>query len=138
MSRFGRGRGAWDETNRVTRVTDRRRLHPDDEGESAAPAADVPNLKPSYVEELEARTRAAEQKVRKCRRVLNSCAATSERDDEDAPALNKAADERAHREKANSLPRCCGVGQSATRDEATESGASAADVAEVFVVRRQF
>ena len=64
MSRFGRGRGAWDEDEpRDIRVTDRRRIHLDDEGDSAAPVADVPNLKPSYVEELEGRTRAAEQKV---------------------------------------------------------------------------
>jgi molecular chaperone GrpE (heat shock protein) len=50
------------------RVTDRRRIQLDDSEEAGAVSLDEsqrvqPNLKPSYVEELEARTKAAEQKL---------------------------------------------------------------------------
>ena len=40
------------------RVTDRRRVYLDDR-EEAKPETEQPSLKPSYVEELEARTKAA-------------------------------------------------------------------------------
>ena len=44
------------------RVTDRRRVYLDDEGaEHVNAETEQPNLKPSYVEELEARTKAAEK-----------------------------------------------------------------------------
>ncbi len=44
------------------RVTDRRRVYLDDEGsERVNTETEQPNLKPSYVEELEARTKAAEK-----------------------------------------------------------------------------
>lgn len=133
MSRFGRGRGAWDEDEpRDIRVTDRRRIHLDDEGESAAPAADVPNLKPSYVEELEARTRAAEQKVQEVQARFEQLRQELQNEtDETRQRLNKAADERAHREKANFITALLPVLDNLQRaTEATESGASAADVAE--------
>src|SRR5215468_476703 len=46
------------------RVTDRRRVYLDDEGgEHVNAEVETPNLKPSYVEELEARTKAAERQV---------------------------------------------------------------------------
>jgi molecular chaperone GrpE len=133
MSRFGRGRGAWDEDEpRDIRVTDRRRIHLDDEGESVAPAADVPNLKPSYVEELEARTRAAEQKVQEVQARFEQLRQQLQNEtDETRRRLNKAADERAHREKANFITALLPVLDNLQRaTEATESGASAADVAE--------
>jgi molecular chaperone GrpE len=133
MSRFGRGRGAWDEDEpRDIRVTDRRRIHLDDEGESVAPAADVPNLKPSYVEELEARTRAAEQKLQEVQARFEQLRQQLQNEtDETRQRLNKAADERAHREKANFITALLPVLDNLQRaTEATESGASAADVAE--------
>jgi molecular chaperone GrpE len=133
MSRFGRGRGAWDEDEpRDIRVTDRRRIHLDDEGESVAPAADVPNLKPSYVEELEARTRAAEQKLQEVQARFEQLRQRLQNEtDETRQRLNKAADERAHREKANFITALLPVLDNLQRaTEATESGASAEDVAE--------
>lgn len=83
------------------RVTDRRRILVDDD-ESDSDAAETPNLKPSYVEELEARANAAEQKTlevqarfEQLRKQLQSeTDATRQR-------LNRAADERAQREKAD-------------------------------------
>ncbi|MEA2959232.1 MAG: molecular chaperone GrpE [Alphaproteobacteria bacterium] len=133
MSRFGRGRGAWDEDEpRDIRVTDRRRIHLDDEGESAATVADVPNLKPSYVEELEGRTRAAEQKVLEVQGRFEQLRQQLQNEtDETRRRLNKAADERAHREKANFIEALLPVLDNLQRaTEATESGASAQDVAE--------
>src|ERR1700755_885364 len=65
--------GAWpeelgaDETPERIRVNDRRRFNVDsEEAASAAPEETTqqgPSLKPSYVEELESRARAAEQKA---------------------------------------------------------------------------
>ena len=133
MSRFGRGRGAWDEDEpRDIRVTDRRRIHLDDEGESTAPVADVPNLKPSYVEELEGRTRAAEQKVLEVQGRFEQLRQQLQNEtDETRRRLNKAADERAHREKANFIEALLPVLDNLQRaTEATESGASAQDVVE--------
>jgi molecular chaperone GrpE len=133
MSRFGRGRGAWDEDEpRDIRVTDRRRIHLDDEGDSAAPVADVPNLKPSYVEELEGRTRAAEQKVLEVQGRFEQLRQQLQNEtDETRRRLNKAADERAHREKANFIEALLPVLDNLQRaTEATESGASAQDVVE--------
>ena len=133
MSRFGRGRGAWDEDEpRDIRVTDRRRIHLDDEGESAPTVADVPNLKPSYVEELEGRTRAAEQKVLEVQGRFEQLRQQLQNEtDETRRRLNKAADERAHREKANFIEALLPVLDNLQRaTEATESGASAQDVAE--------
>ena len=46
------------------RVTDRRRINLNDDGaERANQEIEQPNLKPSYVEELESRTKAAERQV---------------------------------------------------------------------------
>jgi molecular chaperone GrpE len=134
MSRFGRDRrGAWDEDEpRDIRVTDRRRIHLDDSGESTATAADVPNLKPTYVEELEARTRAAEQKVQEVQARFEQLRRQLQNEtDETRQRLNKAADERAHREKANFITALLPVLDNLQRaTEAAESGASAKDVAE--------
>ena len=50
--------------NNELRVTDRRRVYLDDEGtERVNEQIEQPSLKPSYVEELEARTKAAEKQV---------------------------------------------------------------------------
>ena len=134
MSRFGRDRrGAWDEDEpRDIRVTDRRRIHLDDSSESTAPAADVPNLKPSYVEELETRTKAAEQKLQEVQARFEQLRKQLQNEtDETRQRLNKAADERAHREKANFISALLPVLDNLQRaTEAAESGASAEVVAE--------
>jgi molecular chaperone GrpE len=134
MSRFGRDRrGAWDEDEpRDIRVTDRRRIHLDDEGENATPAAEVPNLKPTYVEELEARTRAAEQKIQEVQARFEQLRQQLQSEtDETRRRLNKAADERAHREQANFIEALLPVLDNLQRaTESTQSGASAEDVAE--------
>ncbi len=115
------------------RVTDRRRIQLDDDARTDG-NVDVqpPSLKPSYVEELEARTQAAEQKVQEVnvrfeqlrKQLQGETDATRQR-------LNKAADERAHREKADFIAALLPVLDNLQRaDEAAASGASAADVAE--------
>lgn len=135
MSRFGRDRrGAWDEDEpRDIRVTDRRRIQLDDSGESdTAAAADVPNLKPSYVEELEARTKSAEQKLQEVQARFEQLRKQLQSEtDETRQRLNKAADERAHREKANFITALLPVLDNLQRaTEAADSGSSADDLAE--------
>lgn len=84
------------------RVTDRRRIHIDgDEDETAAAQAEEPRLKPTYVEELEARARAAEQKMIEVQSRFEQLRAQLQREtDETRQRLNRAADERAQRQKA--------------------------------------
>src|SRR6059058_2466498 len=84
------------------RVTDRRRFRMDrDEGGTATAQAEEPSLKPTYVEELEARTRAAEQKLLEVQARFEQVRAQLQREtDETRQRLNRAADERAQREKA--------------------------------------
>jgi molecular chaperone GrpE len=85
------------------RVTDRRRILLDDDEKAEIPTPEeTPNLKPSYLEELEARTKAAEQKTlevqsrfEQLRKQLQSEA------DETRRRLNRAADERAQHDKAD-------------------------------------
>ncbi len=87
------------------RVVDRRRVSLDESGEGVkvqAGAAEAPNLKPTYVEELEMRTRAAEQKAQDVQARFEQVRAQLQREtDETRQRLNRAADERAGREKAN-------------------------------------
>jgi molecular chaperone GrpE len=115
------------------RVTDRRRIHLDENQETVS-NVDIqpPSLKPSYVEELEARTKAAEQKVQEVnakfeqlrKHLQNETDATRQR-------LNKAADERAQREKGDFIAALLPVLDNLERaNEAAASGASAEDVAE--------
>lgn len=104
---FGRGRrGQFDDVPRddreEIRVTDRRRIHVDDGEAAEAGEVESPNLKPSYVEELEARVRAAEQKTLEVNSRFEQLRAQLQKEtDETRQRLNKAADERARREKAN-------------------------------------
>lgn len=86
------------------RFTDRRRAALDDEGEGAATVAtdDAPSLKPKHVEELEARTRAAEQKALDVQARFEQVRSQLQREtDETRQRLNRAADEQLAREKAN-------------------------------------
>lgn len=100
----GRAAGADDAEAEGVRVTDRRRVRfwdspAEDEGVEAA--AEEPSLKPKYVEELEARTRAAEQKAQDVQSRFEQVRAELQREtDEVRRRLNRNADERAARERA--------------------------------------
>src|SRR5580765_4724974 len=92
------------------RITDhRRRYFNDNEAESADREAGTPNLKPSYVEELEKRTRAAEQLAHDVQARFEQLKSKLQQEtDETRQRLNRAADERTERSKvefiANLLP----------------------------------
>jgi len=84
------------------RVTDRRRIYLDDEGAERVNAdQEQPSLKPSYVEELESRTKAAERQVQEVQSRFDQLRQQLQREtDETRQRLNRAADERAAGEKA--------------------------------------
>ena len=84
------------------RVTDRRRIYLDDEGTERVNAeVEQPNLKPKYVEELEARTVAAEKQVQEVQARFDQLRQQLQREtDETRQRLNRSADERAAGEKA--------------------------------------
>src|SRR5574338_1054601 len=84
------------------RVTDRRRVYLDDQGsEHVNTEVEQPNLKPSYVEELEARTKAAERQVQEVQSRFDQLRQQLQREtDETRQRLNRSADERAAGEKA--------------------------------------
>ena len=85
------------------RVTDRRRVYLDEEGTEhvKAGAEEQPNLKPTYVEELEARTVAAEKQVQEVQSRFDQLRQQLQREtDETRQRLNRSADERAAGEKA--------------------------------------
>ena len=84
------------------RVTDRRRVYLDDHGEEQINAeVEQPNLKPKYVEELEARTAAAEKQVQEVQARFDQLRQQLQREtDETRQRLNRSADERAAVEKA--------------------------------------
>lgn len=85
------------------RVTDRRRFQLDDEGNASPRAtAQSPSLKPSYVEELEARTNAAERLAQEVQSRFEQLRNQLQREtDETRQRLNRAADDRAQRAKAD-------------------------------------
>jgi molecular chaperone GrpE len=90
-----------DEQNEL-RVTDRRRVYLDPDGSEQVNAeAETPNLKPSYVEELEARTKAAERQVQEVQARFDQLRQQLQREtDETRQRLNRSADERAEQSKA--------------------------------------
>jgi molecular chaperone GrpE len=130
---FGRNpRSAGDDDNQI-RVTDRRRIQVDDNEEiDPSVVVEPPSLKPRYVEELEARTKAAEQKVQEVNSRFEQLRRQLQKEtDETRQRLNKAADERAHREKADFIAALLPVLDNLQRaNDAAGSGASAEDVAE--------
>ena len=91
-----------DEPQSELRVTDRRRIYLDPEGEEQQNnEVEQPNLKPSYVEELEARTKAAEQQVYEVQARFDQLRKQLQKEtDETRQRLNRSADERAAAEKA--------------------------------------
>lgn len=83
------------------RVTDRRRIHLD--GNSRSPSANSagPSLKPSYVEELESRTRAAEKTALEVQARFDELREQLRRElDETRQRLNRSAAERSELSKA--------------------------------------
>lgn len=84
------------------RVTDRRRVYLDDEGtDQVTNETEQPSLKPTYVEELEARTKAAEKQVQEVQSRFDQLRQQLQREtDETRQRLNRSADERATGEKA--------------------------------------
>ena len=91
-----------DEPQSELRVTDRRRIYLDSEGEEQVnKEVEQPNLKPSYIEELEARTKAAEQQVYEVQARFDQLRKQLQKEtDETRQRLNRSADERAAAEKA--------------------------------------
>jgi len=80
------------------RVTDRRRIFG---AEPLNPEVEEPSLKPKYVEELEARTAAAEKQVQEVKARFDQLRQQLQREtDETRQRLNRSADERAAGEKA--------------------------------------
>src|ERR1041385_5387529 len=82
------------------RVTDRRRIYLDPEGaEQVSGEAEQPSLKPSYVEELEASTKAAEQQVQEVQARFDQLRQQLQREtDEKRQRLNRSSDELAANE----------------------------------------
>lgn len=130
---FGRDqRGRRDDESEI-RVTDRRRilLDDDDVAERAEPD-EGPNLKPSYVEELEGRVKAAEQKALEVQARFDQLRKQLQAEtDETRQRLNRAADERALREKADFIAGLLPVLDNLQRaTEAAETGSPADVIAE--------
>ena len=130
---FGRDHKSRRDEEPEIRVTDRRRiLVDDDEGGDHNAAVESPNLKPSYVEELEARTKAAEQKTLEVQARFDQLRKQLQSEtDETRQRLNRAADERAQREKADFIAGLLPVLDNLQRaTEAAETGSSAKIIAE--------
>lgn len=91
-----------DEQQDEVRVTDRRRISLDrEESEQENAEVETPSLKPTYVEELEARTKAAERQVQEVQARFDQLRQQLQREtDETRARLNRSADERAEAGKA--------------------------------------
>ena len=113
------------------RVTDRRRILLDDE-DATLNEIEAPNLKPSYVEELEARTKAAEQKTLEVQARFDQLRKHLQAEtDETRQRLNRAADERALREKADFIAGLLPVLDNLQRaTEAADTGSAPEVIAE--------
>lgn len=115
------------------RVTDRRRRFLEDDANSGtAGSADGPNLKPSYVAELEARTEAAEKLTQEVQSRFEQLRSQLQREtDETRQRLNRAADERAARGKADFIVGLLPVLDNLQRaTEAAESGSTREQILE--------
>src|SRR6266566_9066458 len=131
---FGRNQRGSRNDDPEIRVTDRRRIQLDDDDESADrnTIVETPNLKPSYVEELEMRTKAAEQKMQEVQARFEQLRKQLQSEtDETRQRLNKAADERAQREKIDFITGLLPVLDNLERaTEAAETGGSSEVIAE--------
>ena len=129
---FGRDqRGRRDDDPEI-RVTDRRRILLDEEDADRNAIVEPPNLKPSYVEELETRAKAAEQKTQEVQARFEQLRKQLQSEtDETRQRLNRAADERAQREKADFIAGLLPVLDNLQRaTEAAEVGGSTDVIAE--------
>ena len=121
---------ATDPSAEEIRVTDRRRINlngeTNQEAGQAEGAEEAPSLKPRYVEELEARTRAAEQKVIDVQGRFEQLRAQMQREtDETRQRLNRAADERSRRVRADVIATILPLGDNLQRAiDAAERGGS--------------
>lgn len=114
------------------RVTDRRRSF-DDVANPGGPApAENPNLKPSYVAELEERTEAAERLAQEVQSRFEQLRSQLQREtDETRQRLNRAADERAQRGKSDFIAGLLPVLDNLQRaTEAAESGGTPEQIGE--------
>lgn len=112
------------------RITDRRRIYLNNEGQPEAGAAEPTNLKPSYVEELESRTKAAEKLAQEVQTRFEQLRAKLQQEtDETRQRLNRAADERAQREIADFIAKLLPVLDNLQR--ATDAAASASSAEQV-------
>jgi molecular chaperone GrpE len=127
---FGRDHRSKQHDDEEIRVTDRRRiLLTDDEGADAPAREETPNLKPGYVEELEERTRAAEQKTLEVQSRFEQLRKQLQSEtDETRRRLNRAADERAQREKADFIAGLLPVLDNLQRATAAAAAGSSAEV----------
>jgi molecular chaperone GrpE len=115
------------------RVTDRRRIYLDPNGAaSSSEAADTPSLKPTYVEELEARTKAAEKLAQEVQSRFDQLRAKLQQEtDETRQRLNRSADERAERQTADFIAGLLPVLDNMHRAmEAAESGGTPDQISE--------
>lgn len=114
------------------RVTDRRRVYLNDEEQSTSSVAEPPSLKPSYVEELEARTKAAENLALEVQSRFDQMRSKLQQEtDETRQRLNRAADERAQREKADFIAGLLPVLDNLQRaTEAADSGTTVEQIAD--------
>ena len=122
-----------DEGAKEIRVTDRRRIYLDPDGTaSSSKAAETPNLKPTYVEELEARTKAAEKLAQEVQSRFEQLRAKLQQEtDETRQRLNRSADERAERRAADFIAALLPVLDNLRRaTEAIESGSSPEQISE--------
>lgn len=128
---FGRDHKSRRDEDPEIRVTDRRRIQLDDEPARHG-VEEVVNLKPSYVEELEARNQAAEQKLLEVQSRFEQLRQQLQSEtDETRRRLNRAADERAQREKGDFIARLLPVLDNLQRaTEAAELGGSPEDISQ--------
>ena len=107
------------------RVTDRRRIHLDD-NPNGGPRLPEPSLKPTYVQELEARMKGAEQKLIEVKTQFAELSTQLRRDvDETRQRLNRSAEERIQRERADFIAALLPVSDNLRRAiEAAETGGS--------------
>lgn len=117
------------------RVTDRRRRFLEDDqtaGAAAATDTESPNLKPSYVAELEARAEAAEKLTKEVQSRFEQLRSQLQREtDETRQRLNRAADERAERGKADFIAALLPVLDNLQRaTDAAESSSTREQIAE--------
>jgi molecular chaperone GrpE len=129
---FGRDHRSRRDDESEIRVTDRRRILLDDETAEREEPAETPNLKPSYVEELEGRVKLAEQKALEVQGRFDQLRKQLQAEtDETRQRLNRAADERALREKADFIAGLLPVLDNLQRaTEAAETGSQAKVIAE--------